>query len=114
MHFCVVHRDLFLEMLGGRWQLHRIVYVIPPETVAEVESAGFSLDFGVRYLKGIVLELGVEIEFREDPDVAVVTPERVYATSRPGKRLPLVRKRLPLRRSLGAKLRPGRRLRPGI
>src|SRR6478672_1639625 len=25
MHFCYSHRDVFLGMLGGRWQLNRIV-----------------------------------------------------------------------------------------
>ncbi len=90
-HFCVSHRDVFLGMLGGRWQLNRIVYVIPPEVVAEMDAAGFSLDFAVRYLKGVVLEFGVEIEFRENPDIPVVIPERVYATTRFGDRKPLVR-----------------------
>ena len=91
MHFCVSHRDVFLGMLGGRWQLNRIVYVIPPEVVAEMDAAGFSLDFAVRYLKSVVLEFGVEIEFRADPEVPVVMPERVYATTRFGERQPLVR-----------------------
>jgi SAM-dependent methyltransferase len=89
MHFCVWNRDLFLEMLGGRWQLERIVYVIAPETVAEMQSAGFPLDFAVRHLKGVVVEFGVEIEFRENPDVPAATPELVYATSRKGRRRPL-------------------------
>jgi len=90
MHFCVSHRDVFLGMLGGRWQLHRIVYVIQPHVVAEIEQANFSLDFAVRYLKGVVHEFGVEIQFVEDPATPVVEPERVYATSRDGQRQPLV------------------------
>jgi hypothetical protein len=114
MQFCAVHRDFHLGILVGRWQLHRIVYVIPPEKLTEIKSVGFSVDFAVRYFKDIVQELGVEIEFREELDIPVVTPERVYATSRPGKRLPLVRNRLPLRRILRAKLGHGRRLRSGI
>lgn len=90
MHFCVSHRDVFLGMLGGRWQLQRIVYVIEPHVVAEIEQANFTLDFAVRYLKGVVHEFGVEIEFVEDPATPVVVPERVYATSRDGQRQPLV------------------------
>jgi predicted SAM-dependent methyltransferase len=90
MHFCVSHRDVFLGMLGGRWQLHRIVYVIQPHVVAEMQQAHFTLDFAVRYLKGVVHEFGVEIEYVEDPATPVVVPERVYATSRDGQRQPLV------------------------
>jgi predicted SAM-dependent methyltransferase len=90
MHFCVSHRDVFLGMLGGRWQLHRIVYVIQPHVVAEIEQAHFTLDFAIRYLKGVVHEFGVEIQFVEDPATPVVVPERVYATSRDGQRQPLV------------------------
>jgi SAM-dependent methyltransferase len=111
MHFCVWHRDFHIDMLGGRWQLKRIVYVIQPETVAEVESAGFSLDFAVRHLKDVVVEFGVEIEFRENLDVPAVTPERVYATTRSGKRHPLGRRRDALRHRLRTKLAHGRRLR---
>lgn len=90
MHFCVMHRDVFLGMLGGRWQLHRIVYAIPTPVVAEIEAAGFTLDFALRYFKGVPLEFGVEIEFRTDPAIPPVMPERVYVTSRHGEQLPLV------------------------
>jgi SAM-dependent methyltransferase len=89
MHFCVSHRDAFLGMLGGRWQLNRIVYVIPPQVSAEIEDAGFSLDFAIRYFKGVAVEFGVEIEFRADPDTPVVMPELVYAPTRQGERRPL-------------------------
>jgi SAM-dependent methyltransferase len=91
MHFCYSHRDVFLGMLGGRWQLNRIVYVIPPDVSAEIEENGFSLDFAIRYMKGVAVEFGVEIEFREDPATPVVVPERVYAPTRHGDRYPLVR-----------------------
>ena len=32
--------------------------------VSEIEDAGFSLDFAVKYMKGVANEFGVEIEFR--------------------------------------------------
>jgi len=91
MHFCYSHRDVFLGMLGGRWQLNRIVYVVPPEVAGEIDEAGFTLDFAIRYMKGIAVEFGVEIEFRENPETPVVVPERVWAATRHGDRYPLVR-----------------------
>jgi hypothetical protein len=44
------------------------------------------VSFGIRHLKGVVRELGVEIEFRRDLEVPVTVPERVHATSRSGPR----------------------------
>jgi SAM-dependent methyltransferase len=98
-HFCILYRDTFLGMLGGRWLLRKIVYAIPRETVAEIEGAGFSLDFAVKYFKGVVNEFGVEIEFQSDPATPPVTPERVYVVDRHGEQRPLTGKRkLRLRR----------------
>jgi hypothetical protein len=90
MHFCVSHRDPFLPMLKGRWLLHRIVFHVPPATAAELEAHGCDMDFAIKYLKNVVYEFGVEIEYRSDPDVPVVMPERVWCTSRYGERHPLV------------------------
>ncbi len=89
LDFCVRHRDLFLDMLNGRWQLHRVVYSIPKATVDFLASQGIELDFAVRFLKGVVAEMGVEIEFRRDLRVPVVGPERCYVTSRSDERRPL-------------------------
>jgi SAM-dependent methyltransferase len=88
--FCVSHRDSHAEMLGGRWLLHRIVYVIAPGTADELAAHRVDLDFAVRHFKDVVIELGVEIEFRSDLGVPAVVPERVFATSRFGVRSPLL------------------------
>ena len=89
LHFCVQYRDVFLGMLGGRWLLEKIVYAIPRETVLEMQRAGFSLDFAVRYFKGVVNEFGVEIRFAADPAGPPTTPERVYVVDRHGEQRPL-------------------------
>jgi SAM-dependent methyltransferase len=89
LHFCVSHRDLFMGMLGGRWQLRKIVYSIPPENVAQLEREGVGLDFAVKYFKGVVREFGVEIEFRADPATPVIGPDLVYVTERFGPQQPL-------------------------
>jgi SAM-dependent methyltransferase len=86
MHFCVDHRDYHADLLKGRWLLRRIVYVVLPETLEDLDRAGVSLDFAIRYLKGIVHEFGVEIEFRADWSVPATMPERLFAASRAGDR----------------------------
>ena len=86
LHFCWSHRDLFVSMLGGRWLLHSVVFVIEQSTIDDLEANGIDLAFAVRYLKNIVLEFGVEIEFTRDLSRAAVYPKRCYATSRFGPR----------------------------
>jgi SAM-dependent methyltransferase len=89
MHFCVSQRDYHADLLKGRWQLHRIVYVVLPATLEDLAHQGVGLDFAIRYLKGVVHELGVEIEFRAELGVPATVPERVFATSRDAERRPV-------------------------
>lgn len=84
LHFCVLHRDAHVAMLGGRWLLHRIQYVVEQETVDELAAHGVAVEFAIKYFKGVVTEFGVEIEFRRDLDVPAVEPARVWRTSRYG------------------------------
>ena len=90
LHLGVSHRDIYAPMLQGRWQLLRFVYVIDQTTIDDLNSHDVKLDFAVRYFKGVVKELGVEIEYRQDLSVPLCVPQRVYATSRFGDRVALV------------------------
>jgi SAM-dependent methyltransferase len=94
-HLAVSHRDLYAAMLRGHWLLHRIVFVIDPSIIDDLAAHHVDLDFAVRYYKGVVLEFGVEMEFRSDLATPVVIPERVYATTRHGVRQLLVRSAVP-------------------
>jgi SAM-dependent methyltransferase len=89
LHLGVSHRDIYAPMLQGRWQLIRFVYVIDQATIDDLNSHDVELDFAVRYFKGVVKELGVEIEYRQDLSVPVSVPQRVYAASRFGDRVAL-------------------------
>jgi SAM-dependent methyltransferase len=84
--FCVHHRDEYLPMLGGRWQLQTVIYVVEEAVIADLTAHGVDLDFGIRYLKGVVKEIGVEIEFRRDLAVGAIAPMRCTAPSRTGPR----------------------------
>jgi SAM-dependent methyltransferase len=88
-HLGVSHRDAYVPMLKGRWLLRRFIYVVHEDVIADLARRSIDLDFAVRYFKGVVHELGVEIEFRRDLDVPAVVPERVYATTREAPRKPL-------------------------
>jgi SAM-dependent methyltransferase len=87
--FGLFHRDIFADMLGGRWLLRRFVFVIDPGTIAELEARGVDLDFALRYYKGVVREMGVEIEFRRDLATPATTPQWLGTTSRFGATFPL-------------------------
>jgi SAM-dependent methyltransferase len=86
LHFCVLHRDAHQEMLGGRWLLHRITFVVLPHTVWDLEANGVTVDFAIRYFKGVVVEFGVEIEYQSDLDTPVPPLTRAWSTTRFGER----------------------------
>jgi SAM-dependent methyltransferase len=83
---CVSHRDLFLDMLLGRWQLLSFTYVIPMVIQADLARNDVTLDFAVRYLKDVVEEFGVEIEFRTELDIPPTLPTRYWTDTRFGVR----------------------------
>jgi SAM-dependent methyltransferase len=89
MHFCYEHRDAHLPILGGRWLLRNLNYVVLTDTAREIANHKFSVDFAIRYFKSVVAEFGVEIEFRRNSDTPPVMPIRTYSHSRDGQRFPL-------------------------
>jgi SAM-dependent methyltransferase len=92
LYFCYYDRDYHLEILGGRWLLRNINYVVSPQVKLELESKGFSVDFALRYFKSVATEFGVEIDFTRDLKVLAVMPIRTYSHSRYGERFVLAEK----------------------
>lgn len=90
-YFCCAefNRDYHLDILGGRWLLRNIHYVVPQHVQQELVDNRFSIDFAIRYFKSVVQEFGVEIEFRRELSVPAVIPRRTYAKTRYGERLSL-------------------------
>ncbi len=89
--FCCAepNRDYHLDILGGRWLLRNVHYVVPIQVQKELIDNGFTIDFAIRYFKGVVQEFGVEIEFRRDLSLPAVVPTRTYAHERFDNRLAL-------------------------
>lgn len=89
MHFCVSHRDSHTGMLRGRWLLHNVNFVVLPATEQELREHNFSVEFAIKYLKGVVLEFQVDMEYRSDLSVPATIPTRTYSHSRYEQRFPL-------------------------
>ena len=89
MHFCISHRDAHVEMLKGRWLLNAVNYVVAEHKEREIRDSGFSLDFAIKYFKGVVHEFMVEMEFHRNLNVPVRLPTRSYSTERFGERVAL-------------------------
>jgi hypothetical protein len=66
--------------------LRRVIYVIEERTIGDLRAYGVSLDFAVKYLKGVVKEMGAEMELRRDLSTPATIPERLIASSRRGPR----------------------------
>jgi SAM-dependent methyltransferase len=92
LHYCCSQRDAHLGILGGRWLLRNINWVVSPRVEWELASKGFSMDFAIRYLRSVVTEFGVEIEFRRDLATPAAVPTRTYSYSRYGPRFALTRR----------------------
>jgi SAM-dependent methyltransferase len=90
-YFCCQdpNRDFHLGILGGRWLLHNIHYVVPEQVQWEILDNNFSIDFAIRYFKDVVEEFGVEIEFRRDLSLPPIMPRRTYSNSRYAERVAL-------------------------
>jgi predicted SAM-dependent methyltransferase len=96
MHFCIHQRDAFADMLRGRWLLHRVVYVVHPGVQAEIEASGTAVGFAIKYWKGVVTEIGVEMSFHGDLGTPARQPVLGWRSERAGDRLhPLTTAPLP-------------------
>lgn len=84
-----LYREAWASTLGGRWLLRNINYVVLPEIEREIQDHGFSMHFAIRYFKSVVVEFGIEIEFRRDSGTDQPRPSYTYSHSRDGERFRL-------------------------
>jgi hypothetical protein len=82
LHLCVWHYKTWEPILKARWLLQEICYVVPINTLVDLHRHGVSLDFALRYFKGIVQEVGMFIEIQHDYQGPVVEPKRTFAITR--------------------------------
>jgi SAM-dependent methyltransferase len=84
-HMCILFPDAYRSMTGVYWEWTSITYVLMPSTIVELDRAGISFDFGVKYLKNVVLEFGVTLNVRKKSH-RPIHPERRFALDRNGAR----------------------------
>jgi len=89
LHACLWFADYWQKLLGKRWVLREIVYVIEPSVLAELFREQVNLDFALRYYKGIVREFGVMIDVWGNYPGPEIQPERRFAANREAERHPL-------------------------
>ena len=90
LHPCHSFPDHYDAILGARWQLREIQFVVAPETEAEIRAAGFRLDFALRYWKGVAREFGVHITiWHEGAPAPPSPPLRSWSHDREGPKHPL-------------------------
>jgi hypothetical protein len=82
LHLCVWYYKTWEPILKARWLLQEICYVVPINTLVDLHRHGVSLDFALRYFKGIVQEVGMFIEVQHDYQGPVVEPKRTFAITR--------------------------------
>jgi hypothetical protein len=89
LHMCLWFAGLWRSLLGKRWVLRDIVYVIDPPVLADLFRRRIDLDFALRYYKGIVREFGVLIDVWRDFPGPEPLPRRWFAADRYAERHPL-------------------------
>lgn len=95
LHFCVQHPEFWKESLGNvQWLLKQVNYMVPERVEKELRRNGFSVDFAIKYFKGVVKEFGVFIEISRKAENKSVSLIKTYSNSRSGKQFQLENKGL--------------------
>jgi SAM-dependent methyltransferase len=89
LHPCVMFRDHWKDILGATWQLREFQFVVNETVQADLARNGVSLDFALKYLKGVAVEFGTHITIWHDEAPAPGQPLRTFSTTRDGPRRPI-------------------------
>lgn len=82
LHICVWYVDFWQKILNARWILKEFTFIIEPHILVELYENKISLDFALKYYKGIVKEFCANIEIRRNYQGEIVQPQRTFAVSR--------------------------------
>ena len=89
LHPCVMFPDHWKDILGASWQLREFQFVVSDAVQADLARNGVSLDFALKYLKGIAVEFGTHLTIWHEHPPAATPPLRTFSTTRDGARRPI-------------------------
>ena len=89
LHMCVWNSAVWESALNARWLLKEITYIIDPDILIELYKNKVTLDFALKYYKGIVREFGVFIEVHHNYTGEELRPIKTFAVERSAKRYPV-------------------------
>lgn len=90
LHMGVYFPDFWTKMLGARWVLDELRFIVVPEALETLNRQGVSLEFALKHLHNIAPEFGAYMTCK--PDINPITPPPVkvtYSFTRDGERYPL-------------------------
>lgn len=82
LHICVWFVDFWRKILNSTWLLSEFTFVVEPKILVELYENQISLDFALKYYKGIVKEFCANIQVRKNYQGEIVQPQRTFAISR--------------------------------
>nr|WP_290228019.1 class I SAM-dependent methyltransferase [Trichocoleus desertorum] len=86
LHMCVWFVDFWEKILKARWLLKEFTYIVEPDVLVELYKNQISLDFAVRYYKGVVKEFCANIEVKREYKGETIQPIKTFAVSRSAER----------------------------
>lgn len=89
LHPCCLFPEHWKDILGARWQLREFQFLVTEEVLADLARNGVSLDFALKYLKGVAVEFGTHITIWHDEPPPATPPLRTYSFTRDGERVPI-------------------------
>ncbi len=89
LHPCVMFPDHWKDILGATWQLREFQFVVNETVQADLARNGVSLDFALKYLKGVAVEFGTHLTIWHEQPPSFGTPLRTWSTTRDGVRRPI-------------------------
>jgi len=89
LHPCVMFPDHWKDILGATWQLREFQFVVAESVQTDLARNGVSLDFALKYLKGVAVEFGTHITIWHENPPPQATPRRTFSATRDGERRPI-------------------------
>jgi SAM-dependent methyltransferase len=89
LHLCLKHYTHWIDILGARWFLKEIVFVIAPSTLADLNQVGIPLGFAIKHCPNVVEEMGIFIDVLHDSNSPPIVPSYSFSFGREQKRFPI-------------------------